>query len=283
MKKWLTPALVGGAFAVIAIAEWRRPLRERTDPTARRLGRNFVMGGLTAMVTAALQKPLVEPVIRRTSERRLGLLNGVNLPRPLRFIASVLLLDYTLWWWHWLNHIAPPLWRFHLVHHVDRDLDSTTALRFHFGEMALAALFRAAQVRFLGVDEEALVWWQRMLLVSILFHHSNIRLPAHLERRLVRLLVTPRMHGIHHSVVKEETNSNWSSLLSCWDMLHGTFIYDLAEEAIIIGVPAWENRTELTIGKLLAMPFEHQRDDWQPPSSGTAGHPLPGAGEKDLA
>ncbi len=262
MKKWFTPALVGGAFVAIAIAESRRPLRQSVEPKGRRLGRNFAMAGLTAAVTAALQKPLVDPVLRRTTQRRLGLLNRVRLPRPVRFAAGVLLLDYTLWWWHWLNHVAPPLWRFHLVHHVDRDLDASTALRFHFGEMALAAVFRAAQVRFLGVDPEALAWWQRMLLVSILFHHSNLRLPEEIERRLVRYIVTPRMHGIHHSDIEEETQSNWSSLFTCWDLLHRTFLYDVPERAITIGVPAWENRDELTIGKLLAMPFERQRADW---------------------
>jgi sterol desaturase/sphingolipid hydroxylase (fatty acid hydroxylase superfamily) len=172
----------------------------------------------------------------------------------VRFLAGVLLLDYTLWWWHRLNHVAPPLWRFHVVHHLDRDLDASTALRFHFGEMALAALFRATQVRFLGVDEEALLWWQRVLLVSILFHHSNIELPERFERRLVRVFVTPRMHGIHHSEVMEQTNSNWSSLFSWWDMLHGTFIYDVPQASITIGVEGF--REDLGLPKLLALPFE---------------------------
>ena len=162
--------------------------------------------------------------------------------------------------WHRLNHRAPPLWRFHLVHHIDRDLDASTALRFHFGEMALAAFFRAAQVRFLGVDAEALAWWQRMLLVSILFHHSNIELTSDADAQLVRFIVTPRMHGIHHSDREEETQSNWSSLFTCWDMLHRTFVYGVPQESITIGVPAWKE--PLTTGKLLAIPFEGQRDDW---------------------
>src|SRR5206468_7668454 len=142
------------------------------EPESRRVGRNLAMAGLTAAVTAAMQKPLVDRVLERTNERRLGLLNLAKLPKPAKFLAGVLLLDYTLWWWHWLNHVAPPLWRFHLVHHTDRDLDVSTALRFHIGEMGLAAFFRAAQVRILGVDPDALRWWQRMLLLSILFHHS---------------------------------------------------------------------------------------------------------------
>jgi sterol desaturase/sphingolipid hydroxylase (fatty acid hydroxylase superfamily) len=156
-----------------------------------------------------------------------------------------------------LNHVAPPLWRFHLVHHVDRGLDASTAFRFHFGEMALASFFRAAQIRLLGVDPVALAWWQRMLLVSILFHHSNLRLPDDLDRRLVRVFVTPHMHGIHHSEIEEQTNSNWASLFTCWDMLHRTFLYEVPDKAITIGAPApgWKGRSDLSLGKLLALPF----------------------------
>src|SRR5438067_5337206 len=98
MKKWLTPALVAGAFAILTVAESRRPLRRSVDSKGRRFVRNGVMGGLTALVTAALQEPLVNPILRRTTEGRLGLLHRMALPRPARFIAGVLLLDYTLWW-----------------------------------------------------------------------------------------------------------------------------------------------------------------------------------------
>jgi sterol desaturase/sphingolipid hydroxylase (fatty acid hydroxylase superfamily) len=253
MKKWFTPALLASAFVAIAVAERRRPLRPRVDPDAKRIGRNFAMAAITAAITATLQRPLVDRALRATTRRRLGLLHRVNLPKPIRFVAAVLLLDYTQWWWHRLNHIAPPLWCFHLVHHIERDLDVTTALRFHFGEMGLAAFFRAAQVRILGVDPDAFFWWQRILLVSILFHHSNLRLPENVERELVRFIVTPRMHGIHHSEVEEQTNSNWASLFSWWDMLHGTFIYEQAQP--VIGAPGWEGSEEPGLGSLLAIPF----------------------------
>jgi sterol desaturase/sphingolipid hydroxylase (fatty acid hydroxylase superfamily) len=253
MKKWFTPALLASAFVAIAVAERRRPLRPRVDPDGRRVGRNLAMAAITATITAALQKPLVDRALRDTTRRRLGLLRLVNLPAPIRFVAAVLLLDYTLWWWHRLNHVIPSLWRFHVVHHIDRDLDVFTALRFHFGEMGLAAFFRAAQVRILGVDADALVWWQRMLLVSILFHHSNLRLPENIERELVRFIVTPRMHGIHHSQIEAETNTNWASLFSWWDRLHGTFLYDVPQP--VIGAPGWDDSDEPGLGSLLTIPF----------------------------
>ena len=232
--------LVAGAFAAIAFAERKRPLRRRVEPGAPRLFGNFAMAGLTTLVTAALQKPLVG----RAMQRKGGLLHALKLTRPVRFIAGIVLLDYTLWWWHWLNHVAPPLWRFHVVHHLDRDLDVSTGVRFHPGEMALAAFFRAAQIRLLGVDEAALVWWQRMLLVSILFHHSNIDVGENVDAWLVRFIVTPRMHGIHHSDVMEHTSSNWSSVFTLWDVLHRTFVYGVPQESITIGAPRLTAQSE---------------------------------------
>src|SRR6185436_10383350 len=109
---------------------------------------------------------------------------------------------------------------------------------FHFGELALSVPVRAAQMIVIGVDPSALWLWQTIVFASILFHHSNLRLPRSLESVLVRLIVTPRMHGIHHSDRVEETNSNWSSLLSVWDVLHRTLRLDVPQERITIGVPA---------------------------------------------
>ena len=221
------------------------------------------MAGLTVLATSALQATLLAPVAERVERQRLGLLNRLSIPRPVRTAAGVLLLDYTLWWWHFANHRFPLLWRFHLVHHVDRDLDASTALRFHFGEMALSVFFRIAQLRLLGVSKSAVSLWQTLLLVSIAFHHSNLRLPLALERRLVRWIVTPRMHGIHHSDYRNETNSNWSSLFSWWDRLHGTLRLDVPQDAIEIGVPAYQDPRDVTIGPITALPFVEQRNDWQ--------------------
>ena len=152
------------------------------------------------------------------------------MPRALRVVLGFLLLDYTLYLWHRMNHHAPLLWRFHAVHHVDLDLDTTTGLRFHFGELAMAAGFRALQVLLLGVDRDTLRLWQQLLVLSVVFHHSNLELPVEIEARLNGLLVTPRMHGIHHSTRADETDSNYSSLLSCWDRLHRSLRLDVPQE-----------------------------------------------------
>src|SRR5579859_3670499 len=113
-------------------------------------------------------------------------------------------------------------------------MDASTALRFHFGEMIASVPWRAVQVVGIGVSPLALSVWQTATLVEIIFHHSNVELPRELERWLCLLIVTPRMHGIHHSTVPEETDSNWSSGLTLWDWLHGTLRLDIPQDAIII-------------------------------------------------
>src|SRR5205807_8744553 len=147
-------------------------------------------------------------------------------------------------------------------------LDASTALRFHFTEMLASIPWRAGQVFLIGLTPFSFSVWQCVFLLSILFHHSNLELPISWERRLNKLIVTPRMHGIHHSIVERETNSNWSSGLTLWDWLHGTLRLDVPQEDITIGVPAYRDPEELTLPKILALPFEEQRPTWQLPGQG---------------
>jgi sterol desaturase/sphingolipid hydroxylase (fatty acid hydroxylase superfamily) len=234
----LTPLLIAGTAAILAVAESRRPLRRRVADRRTRAVRNLALGAVSALVSAALQKGVVAPLQRRRTGILHQLDHRIDLPPLVRRAVAILLLDYTLWWWHRANHQVPLLWRFHALHHEDRDLDVTTALRFHVGEMALAAFFRAAQVGVIGANEDDVAAWQRLLLPSILFHHSNVRLPERLDTLLARcILVTPRMHGIHHADQPELANSNWSSLFPWWDALHGTLRLDVAQEEIRIGLP----------------------------------------------
>jgi sterol desaturase/sphingolipid hydroxylase (fatty acid hydroxylase superfamily) len=248
------------------LAERFAPLRRTVESKLRRVVRNLTIGGVSVALTPLLQGPLLQPVASWIVRDRVGLLQVTNWPRWVEILIGIVLLDYTLWWWHWANHRIPFFWRFHLVHHADRDLDTSTALRFHFGELMLSIPIRAAQMIIIGVDPQMLWLWQTILFGSILFHHSNVRLPLGLERVLVRIIVTPRMHGIHHSDRLNETNSNWSSLLSWWDYLHRTMLLDVPQERIVIGVPAYNRQSGVTIGKMLLLPFRSQRDDWRAPS-----------------
>jgi len=255
MKNFFRVALSLGALAGLILLERKRPLRHERESKLRRNGRNLVVASLGALTAQLVETPVVRPLARFVERRRFGLLKQLNLPRPLEIIAAVLLMDYTLYLWHVLTHRVPLLWRFHAVHHVDLDLDASTALRFHFGELAVSVPYRAAQIALLGVDAEALSCWQMFLSLSILFHHSNLRLPRDFESKLSWFLVTPRMHGIHHSNEPEEANANWSSGLALWDHIHRTFRLDKPQEEIYIGVKGIDAEERVRLPEILAQPF----------------------------
>jgi len=265
--KLLGASVALATFGVLVYLEIRRPLRESVESKMIRNSRNLTVAGIAAVALQLAERPVVAPLTKLVERKNWGLLKLVRLPRWLETTLAVALLDYTLYIWHVLTHRIPFLWRFHVVHHVDLDLDASTALRFHFAEMIISVAWRATQIIIIGVSPVSFAAWQAFLFPSILFHHSNVRLPIDLERKLQNLIVTPRMHGIHHSIVRQETDSNWSSGLTVWDFLHGTLKTDVPQNEIIIGVPAYREPDEVILSKILPMPFEKQRPTWQLPET----------------
>jgi len=235
--------------------EHKRALRRTVDSKLERDARNLAIAGLAAVAIQTIEVPVAVAVARATEESGGGLLQVAAIPQWLKPLFAIVLLDYTLYIWHWLTHRVPLLWRFHRVHHIDREMDASTALRFHFGEITLSVAFRAAQMRLIGPSTGMYTSWQSLLLLCILFQHSNICLPLHWERRLATVLVTPRLHAIHHSIQSEEVNSNWSSGLTIWDWLHGTLRTEASQEPIVIGVEGFRADRDQTLGNLLIHPF----------------------------
>ncbi len=265
---WVRATLVLGTFATLAWLERRRPLREAVEPKIRRQTRNLAVAAASAAAIQLVERPVTGPLSELVERRGWGLLKRRSLPAWLEVPLAVALLDYTLYLWHILVHKVPFLWRFHQPHHVDLDLDASTALRFHFGEMVLSVPWRAAQIVLIGASPLSLSVWQTATLLEVIFHHSNVRLDPETERWLCRWVVTPRMHGIHHSVAPEEMNSNWSSGLALWDRLHGTLRLDVPQREITIGVPGYRDPREVTLPKVLAMPFAAQREPADPLGDG---------------
>jgi sterol desaturase/sphingolipid hydroxylase (fatty acid hydroxylase superfamily) len=255
MRRWRWVAF-GVAVGALSIVERLRPLRVQREPGAERLGRNLAFGLLGAATSMAAELPIVAPVHRLAARGRLGVLRWLPLPRALRVVLGFLLLDYTLYWWHWWNHRSGFLWRFHEVHHLDRDLDASTGLRFHFVELALAAGFRAAQALVLGVDRRTMRLYQQCLLCSVVFHHSNLKLPERVDAALQAVVVSPRMHGIHHATRGDWMNTNYSSLLSIWDRLHRTLRTDVPQALLTIGVDRAQQPEDVTLERALALPFQ---------------------------
>ena len=255
-------AVLTGVFLLLLLLETRFALRPRVQNRWQRLIINGAVAATTLLVVRLVSIPIVLWVATQAEQARFGLVYWLPLPPLARPLVALLLLDYTLYLWHWLNHRVPFLWRFHHVHHTDLDLDVSTAVRFHFGELLLSVFWRSAQVALIGVGPVLTLIYEIVLETATEFHHSNLRLPAGLERALNRVLVTPRMHGIHHSSVERETNSNWSTIFSFWDRLHRTLRLDVSQDALIIGVPAYRDPRELTFVRLLFLPFGRQRP-WQ--------------------
>jgi sterol desaturase/sphingolipid hydroxylase (fatty acid hydroxylase superfamily) len=246
-------------FLALLLLQWRFRLRPQHFKLLRRLVRNLVLSIPGFAVVRLAMLPIPFTLAIWAQHRDIGLLNWITIPQWAALIATFLLLDYAYWWWHWVNHMVPFFWRFHNVHHTDLDMDVSTAARFHFGEMIFSIGFLSVAVVVFGIAPIMLIVFFIAFEAETLFHHSNWRLPIKLERLLNHVIVTPRMHGIHHSIVQRETNSNWGTIFCWWDKLHCTLRRDISQDEITIGVAAYRDENELTLGRLLVLPFGKQR------------------------
>ena len=258
-----SPLLVS-VFLSLLFLQWKRPLRRQHFAALRRIIRNLVFALPAFLVLRLALVPIPLAAAAWTARHDFGLLNWLPLHPVLSGALGIILFDYAYYWWHIATHRAPLLWRFHNVHHTDLDMDVSTATRFHCGELLLSVVWRTAFVTLVGIAPLALIVFEIIFECAGQFHHSNWRLPLGIERALNKVLVTPRMHGIHHSIVLRETNSNWGTIFSWWDKLHRSQRIDIPQDAITVGVAAYRDENELTLGALFLLPFRPQRP-WQLP------------------
>ncbi len=256
----VTAMVIAVEVSVLLVLEARLPEREPRESRVTRIARNGVLGGCALAATGLLETPLVTRVATLVDRRGWGLLPRLRLPDPLRTFVTITALDYGIYVWHAAMHRVPALWRLHLVHHVDRDCDVSTALRIHALEIVLSVAVRVAQVVALGVRPGDFAGWQRLFGASVIFHHANVKLPTSLDRVLGAVVMTPRRHGIHHLATRDAQHGNWSSGLVIWDWVHGT-LRDRGP-ATDIGVPAYRNAADVTLAKMIALPFVRQPDPW---------------------
>ena len=251
-----TPEALAGATPVGATPLGETSARPWRFPPAgwRRVPRNL---GLWLMVAAA--SPLaVLPISLLASEHTLGWRAGgwaAGWAGWPGLLLDLLILDLLIYWWHRANHEIPFLWRFHAVHHLDRFLDTSSALRFHVGEVLLSAGARALAIVLLDLPLASVLAFETLVLLSAIFHHSNLALPAKLERGLARLIVTPSIHWVHHHAVRRDTDSNYGTILSVWDPLFGSRSPTRRAPDMPIGV---EGAAEETLVRLLLRPFRRQ-------------------------
>lgn len=242
-------------FIVLLLAETIHGLRRRTYSRTKRLLTNALLSIPGFVVLRLILLPALVWIAIKNEAWRIGLSYLYTWPDWIEGIIAFLLLDYFIYIWHILNHRVSLLWRFHLVHHTDVDLDVSTAIRFHGGELLASVIFRGAAVLLTGASPELVLVYEIAFEAATQFHHSNWRLPFHLEHVLNKIIVTPRMHGIHHSIIRNETDSNYAVIFSFWDRLHRTINLSVGQNEITIGVPVYPDPKELTWWYLLKLPF----------------------------
>ncbi len=240
--------MIGGvAFLILFVLE-RIYAAQPTRPDLRRLLRN----GVLWLLLLALSPLIVLPLTALTAEHPLWR-RPEGWPVWLSTAIDIVLLDLWSYWLHRAYHEVPLMRRFHRVHHLDEHLDTTSAVRFHPGEVALSALLRTIPIAVLAMPFAHVVLFETVLLAASFFHHSNVRLPARVERALSRIIVTPSIHWVHHHAIPRDTNSNYAAIFSLWDVLFRTQSRTERTLGMKIGIEGVEDKT--AIGLLLA-PFQ---------------------------
>ena len=234
--------IVLAVFVALFLVERIMPAARVTDRITR-IFKNIGLAGLNFLIGPII----VLPITIFASAHTLGI-----RPSWWNMGFDLLLLDLWIYAWHRLNHVVPFLWRFHEVHHLDENLDVSSALRFHFGEVALSSLVRAAVIWLIGAPVTTVAIFETVVVVAAMFHHSNIRIPAKIEGPLSKLVVTPSIHWVHHHAKREDTDSNYSTILSIWDIVFRSRSSNARNLLMKIGV---EGGKDENILRLILRPF----------------------------
>lgn len=198
--------------------------------------RNLALATVNYVVAIGIFVYVLGHVFTWTADNKIGLLYVLNLPEVYSYILAFVLIDLWQYIWHRMNHKIIFLWRFHQVHHADKDMDASTGVRFHTGEIIFSSLIRIAVIPVLGIQLNQLLLYELVLLPIILFHHSNIQLNEKIDRILRIFIVTPHMHRLHHSELKPETNSNYASVFSVWDRVFSSYTMRSIEREFNLGL-----------------------------------------------
>jgi sterol desaturase/sphingolipid hydroxylase (fatty acid hydroxylase superfamily) len=246
-----------GVLILVGCGEALFPRRARQFPRWVRWPSNFAIVALNTVVLRLIFPAAAVGMALYAGEHGWGLFNALEVPAALAIIASVLALDLIIYLQHVMVHAVPALWRLHRMHHADLDFDVTTGARFHPIEILLSMVIKLASVAVLGAPAVAVVIFEVLLNATAMFNHGNLRLPLGLDRVLRLFVVTPDMHRVHHSILPNETNSNFGFNLPWWDRLFGTYRAQPAagHEGMTIGIEQFRARADLRLDRLLIQPF----------------------------
>jgi sterol desaturase/sphingolipid hydroxylase (fatty acid hydroxylase superfamily) len=269
-----------GIFLLMALVELALPKRTLIVSKGRRWLTNVgisVVASVLLRLMAALAVPVAAVAAAfYAQENGIGLLNNVAWPEWVKIVLALVALDLAIWAQHLASHKIPILWRLHKVHHADRDIDVTTAVRFHPVEIALSMLWKIVVVVPLGASPLAVFLFEVILNGCAMFNHANIDLPGWLDRAIRIFVVTPDMHRVHHSVQRREHDSNYGFNLSVWDRLFRTYTAqpEGGHQGMIIGLTPYQSEEPTRFGWSLWLPFRNEAPKPQPrPPKGSSKRP----------
>ncbi len=250
-----------GVLVLMLVLECLIQRHPTVDSKPRRLAVNFSLTGFNVLLVRGLLGSAAVGMAHFAGQHGWGLLNYLDWPVPLEMAMGIIFLDLMIYIQHVVLHMIPFFWRFHKVHHSDLDLDVSSGFRFHPLEILGSMVYKLGLVAALGPSAMTVVVFEVILSGMAMFSHSNIKLPLELDRTLRWVFVTPDMHRIHHSVEVAETNSNYGFNISIWDRLLGTYIHDgkKPQPEIVIGVPEFRTPEQVSLLKLVLMPFRSTR------------------------
>jgi sterol desaturase/sphingolipid hydroxylase (fatty acid hydroxylase superfamily) len=250
-------AAFAAVFAALALWELAAPRRKALHVRGARWPHNLGLLLVDVLVVRLVAPGAVIGVALAAEARGWGLLNLLAAPSWVAFLVGIVLLDVVLYFQHVMFHAVPTLWRLHRVHHADQDFDITTGTRFHPIEILLSLLVKCAAVAALGAPAVAVLAFEVLLNAAAMFNHANASLPAKADRWLRWFVVTPDMHRVHHSVIYDESSSNFGFSVPWWDRLFGTYRAQprLSHQSMAIGVDAFRSAEDLRLDQLLIQPF----------------------------
>jgi sterol desaturase/sphingolipid hydroxylase (fatty acid hydroxylase superfamily) len=252
-------AFLAGLLGLKAV-EVLEPHHPPTAPLRQRWIANLSLG----LVNGSLVSLLCASCFLLTA---LGRMPAAFAPLPrlssnvwVQIVVAGVLLDLLTYALHRAYHRIPFLWRFHVVHHTDLDLDVSSASRFHTGEVLISSVAKLGAVAVLGIPPAGLVIFEVAMLACAQFQHANVRIPARLEPILWRTFVPPAMHRLHHAPNRRDTDSNFGTILTLWDSLLGTFNRRAADEQVSFGIPQMRDPKVLSLGLLAVLPFRRSAE-----------------------
>jgi sterol desaturase/sphingolipid hydroxylase (fatty acid hydroxylase superfamily) len=242
-------------LSLFLVLEINLSYRKNSVSKPRRWMTNLPLSIINGSVYYFIYYSVIAEIMVRAESNQIGLLNSFFMPGWLKIIFGILILDFTLYVWHLLNHVVPLFWRFHRVHHSDMNMDVSTASRFHIGEILMSGLVRMMVVYSFGISFITYMLFEMMVNLSIQFHHSSIRINPVFEKIWILFFVPPSMHRVHHSVKITERDSNYGVLFSFWDRFLGTLTWGIDQSKILIGIGSHRKFKNLGFWYMWLMPF----------------------------